>query len=131
MSYRRHVSLTFDIEKYKHIYLQKNYKIHSCCSQRTQGIYIDFIQQSLLFVIVSNRLSINSNSSLFSLQSSKGNTLHSRSSMGGDGSTAGGPPGAPPGSLIGSHGGGSSIGGGRVGTRYSIEQLEFQTKNGV
>ena len=43
----------------------------------------------------------------------------------------GGPPGAPPGSLIGSHGGGSSIGGERVGTRYSIERLEFQTKNGV
>ena len=61
----------------------------------------------------------------------KNNTLHSRSSMGGDGSATGGPPGAPPGSLIGSHGGGSSIGGERVGTRYSIERLEFQTKNGV
>ena len=48
--------------------------------------------------------------------------------MGGDGSATGGPPGAPPGSLIGSHGGGSSIGGERVGTRYSIERLEFQTK---
>ena len=51
--------------------------------------------------------------------------------MGGDGSATGGPPGAPPGSLIGSHGGGSSIAGERVGTRYSIERLEFQTKNGV
>ena len=51
--------------------------------------------------------------------------------MGGDGSATGGPPGAPPGSLISSHGGGSSIGGERVGTRYSIERLEFQTKNGV
>ena len=51
--------------------------------------------------------------------------------MGGDGSATGGPPGAPPGSLIGSHGGGSSIGGERVGTRYSIERLEFQAKNGV
>ena len=57
------------------------------------------------------------------------NTLHSRSSMGGDGSAAGGPPGAPPGSIIGSHGGGSSIGE-RVGTRYSIERLETQLKNG-
>ena len=51
--------------------------------------------------------------------------------MGGDGSAAGGPPGAPPGSIIGSHGGGSSIGGERVGTRYSIERLEFPSKNGV
>ena len=52
--------------------------------------------------------------------------------MGGDGSATGGPPGAPPGSIIGSHGGGSSsIGGERVGTRYSIERLEFQAKNGV
>ena len=50
--------------------------------------------------------------------------------MGGDGSAAGGPPGAPPGSIIGSHGGGSSIGE-RVGTRYSIERLETQLKNGV
>ena len=51
--------------------------------------------------------------------------------MGGDGSATGGPPGAPPGSLIGSHGGGSSIGEARVGTRYSMDRLEFQTKNGV
>ena len=63
-------------------------------------------------------------------KSTKNNTLHSRSSMGGDGSAAGGPPGAPPGSIIGSHGGGSSIGE-RVGTRYSIERLETQLKNGV
>ena len=93
--------------------------------------YISCLDLIIFIFIPRNRLSIESNKSIFSLQSSKGNTLHSRSSMGGDGSTAGGPPGAPPGSLIGSHGGGSSIGGGRVGTRYSIEQLEFQTKNGV
>ena len=43
--------------------------------------------------------------------------------MGGDGSATGGPPGAPPGSLIGSHGGGSSIGEARVGTRYSMDRL--------
>ena len=67
----------------------------------------------------------------YNFQSTKNNTIHSRSSMGGDGSGTGGPPGAPPGSLIGSHGGGSSLGGDRVGTRYSIERLEFQSKNGV
>ena len=51
--------------------------------------------------------------------------------MGGDGSGGGGPPGAPPGSIVGSYGGGSSIAGERVGTRYSIERPDFQSKNGV
>ena len=56
MSYRRHVSLTFDIKKYKHIYLQKNYQIHSCCSQRTQGTNILLIYQSLLFIQIDFQL---------------------------------------------------------------------------
>ena len=67
----------------------------------------------------------------FLFKGTKNNTLHSRSSMGGDGSGGGGPPGAPPGSIVGSYGGGSSIAGERVGTRYSIERPDFQSKNGV